>query len=189
MKRFLLIALSAIMLLSLCACGSDEYVTADGMKAAGRAAGNDAVYYNFSYPEEWSIIRNDGVIEIQYDCDESATKATHANIAVLCFTLKDSEQTAKQYWAQYEEEVQGIYTDYKLLDTKEYSEEGKLLDDAPAIKVKYEGKLNGNAYTCEQILCCRYGTVYIITLTVPSDCADKVADTMTVIKDSFEFAD
>lgn len=178
------------MAFSLCACNNDgDVVVQDGMKLAGRDAGNDAVYYNFTYPEAWDMVRNDGVIELQYDCDESAATAQYATVTVLSFTLTDSEQTAKEYWAEHEKSVQGIYTDYKFLDTEEYTEEGKLLDDTPAIKVSYQGAINGKTYVNEQLICCRYGTVYLITLVVPEEFKGQRMGVMAAIKENFVFID
>lgn len=191
MKRLLYVLISAILVCSLCACGGNEgeIVVQDGMKLAGRDAGNEAVQFNFTYPEEWTLVRNDGVIELQYDCDESAATAQYATVTVLTFSLKDSAQSAKAYWSDYEKQVQGIYTDYKLLDTEEYNETEKFLDDSPAIKVKYEGKINGNGYVNEQLICCRYGEVFIITLVVPAEFAEKTNGVMAGIKENFKFVD
>lgn len=191
MKKLLTIILAAFMLVSLCACGdSDEVVVANGMKLAGRDAGNDAVNYNFTYPDDWSIIRNDGVVEIQYDCDDSAMYQRFATVSVLTFSLKDANQTAIDYWTEYEEQLKGIYNDYTAPETViRYEEEGKLLDDTPAIRVMYSGKLNDNAYACDQVIACRYGTVYIITLVVPSEYYEKVTTVMDTVITDFDFID
>ena len=189
MKRFLLVLISALLALSLCACnnGESEIVVQDGMKLAGNGAGNEVVQFSFTYPEEWDLVRNDGVIELQYDCDDRATTAQYATATVLTFSLLDASQTAKQYWASYENDVKGIYADYKLLDTEEYNEADKYLDDSPAIKVKYQGSVNGKSYVNEQIICVRYGEVFIISLVTPADFADKTKDVMASFKENFTF--
>ncbi len=189
MKRFILALISIMLAFSLCACGGSEseIVVQDGMKLAGRDAGNDAVQYNFTYPEEWELVRNDGVIELRFDCDDSAATAQYATVTSLTFTLKDASQTAKTYWTEHEKQIQGIYTDYKLLDTEEYTEADKYLDDSPAIKVKYQGAINGITYVNEQLICCRYGEVFLITLVVPEQFADKTSGVMASIKDNFKF--
>lgn len=191
MKRFLLVLISAILVLSLCACaGSEnEVVVQDGMKLAGNSAGNKAVQFDFTYPEQWVLVRNDGVIELQYDCDESAATARYATVTVLTFTLADSSKTAKSYWADHEAEIKGIYSDYKLLDTEEYTEAENYLGDSPAIKVKYQGAVNGTTYVNEQIICCRYGEVFLITLVVPEEFAEKTNGVMASIKENFKFVD
>ncbi|MBR6562599.1 MAG: hypothetical protein IKK70_01520 [Clostridia bacterium] len=190
MKRSFAIILSLLMLLTLASCSrTDEISAGDGMKLAGRSAGNEAVEYSFQYPEEWTLVRNDGVVEIQLDCEPSDAVARYANVAVLSFGLKDANETAKQNWEKYEETVKSVYTDYKLLDTEEYDEASEYLDDAPALKVKYSGKIGEIEYLCEQIICCRYGSVYYITLTTPSEYASEVDGVVKSIKDTFEFQD
>ncbi len=188
MKRFILILTCLLLAVSLCSCKDNgETVAEPGTELAGRGAGNEAVYYTFTYPEEWELARDDGVIEIQYDCDESEMTAKYATISVLSFGLSDTEQGAKAYWESHEKELQSLYTDYKFLDTEEYNEEGKLLDDSPALKVKYSGKINEISYMNEQIICCRYGSVYLITLVVPEEHYDKVSGSLNAIKENFDF--
>ncbi len=189
MKRIILTILAFAMLFTLTACGdSDEIALGEGLELAGRDAGNEAVQYSFGYPEEWEICRNDGVIELQYDCIESEMTAMYATISILSFDLSDANQTANSYWEQHEKEVQSIYTDYKYLDTEEYNEEGKMLDDSPALKVKYSGKINDRAYVNEQVICCRYGSVYLITLVVPEEYSDKVVGALDAVINNFKFA-
>ena len=190
MKRFVLILLALLTVASLCACGTKnngDFITADGQKAAGREAGNAAVDYSFAYPEEWTIARNDGVVEIQTDCNLSDAVAEYATVTVLAFTLPDGVETAKQYWETQEQDTASVMTEYKLLDTKEYTEADQYLDDTPAMKVKYSGKMNGRTYISDQIICCRYGEVYLITLVVPEEYYESVSSVVSVVKDSFKF--
>lgn len=190
MKRFIILALAFIMTFGFCACSdSEEIFVAQGLKLAGFDAGNKAVNYSFTYPEEWSIIRNDGVVEIQFDCDESAMYAKYATVSVLSFTLQDASQAAKPYWTEHEKQLRTIYTDYKLLDTKEYVEDKDLLDDVPALKVKYSGKINDKTYLNEQIIACREGQVYLITLVVPEESYEKVETVIETVKKDFKFAE
>jgi hypothetical protein len=188
MKRFLTAALAVLLVFAFCACAkTEEVIVQDGMKLAGVQAGNKAVEYSFTYPEEWEIIRNDGVIEIQLDCDDSQATAVYATLTVLSFGLKDASQLAKPYWEEYELQLKGLYKDYKLLDTKEYDTAENYLHDAPALKVKYTGTLNGINYFNEQIICCRGGSVYLITLVVPNEYAERVDGVMKTVKENFKF--
>lgn len=191
MKKLLIFALILIMTFGFCACSSqsDEVIVGDGLKLAGVGAGNKAVEYSFTYPEHWQMIRNDGVIEIQFDCDDSSMYAKYATVSVLTFGLSDTTQTAKAYWTEHEKQLQGIYTDYRLLDTEEYADKDKYLHDVPALKVKYSGKLNNITYINEQIVACRYGKVFLITLVVPEESYEKVENVIEVIKKDFKFAE
>lgn len=189
MKKFLLILLSVLMVVSVSACdSSDPTVAGEGQKLAGKDAGNTAVQYSFAYPEEWDVYRNDGVIELQIDCNQSDAIAEYATITVLAFTLADSNQTAKEYWESQKPEAESVFQEFKELDINEYNEEGKLLDDAPAIKVKYSGKMNGRTYISDQIICCRMGEVYLVTLVVPEEYYEDVASALITVKESFKFA-
>ncbi len=187
MKKVLLVVISALILFSFCACGSDEQVTPDGMKVAGRDNGNDAVQYTFFYPETWEIVRDTATIEIKFDCNESTAIAEYATISVVGFELTgdDAELTARQYWNdKYKSEVKGLYDNFEI--EKEDGEEISL-DETPAIELSYTGDLNGHKYYCNQVICVRYGTAYLITLVVPDENKDKVAGALdTVVKD-FKF--
>jgi hypothetical protein len=191
MKKLLILALTLIMTFCFCSCSNqgDEIIVGDGLKLAGLDAGNKAVEYSFTYPENWSMIRNDGVIEIQFDCDDSSMYAKYATVSVLTFGLSDATQTAKAYWTDHEKQLQSIYSDFKLLDTKEYTEKDDLLDGTPALKVKYSGSLNEKVYINEQIVACRYGKVFLITLVVPEESYEKVENVIDVVKKNFKFAE
>ena len=191
MKKLLTFTLAIILTLSFCACSNDngEIIVEDGLKLAGVQAGNKAVEYSFTCPEAWQMIRNDGVIEIQFDCNDSAMYAQYATVSVLTFGLSDATQTAKAYWTDHEKQLQSIYSDFKLLDTKEYTEKDDLLDGTPALKVKYSGSLNEKVYINEQIVACRYGKVFLITLVVPEESYEKVENVIDVVKKNFKFAE
>ncbi len=188
MKKIITVLLIVITLCTLVSCkGSNEIELGEGLKLAGKQAGNEAVQYSFTYPEEWELCRNDGVIEIQYDCDESTTTAKLATVSVLAFDLQDATQLAKDYWESHEADLKSLYTDYKLLDTEELVDDGKKLGNTVALKVKYSGTLNGISYFNEQIICCRSGSVYLVTLVVPSEYESKVVDVIEAVRKDFIF--
>lgn len=173
MKRFVLILISAVMAFSLVSCGGNEIEPF-----------NEAVGYNFDVPEGWDIIRNDGVVELQHDCDESAQTADYATITALTFTLSDEQAdiTAKAYWEEYKSKVEAL-GEYKELDGAKNIE----IDGTPAIKVKYSYKPTERVYVCEQIICCRYGEVFFISLTAPEKYHDDVTSDFKTAMDSFKF--
>lgn len=188
MKKYIAIFLLVFTLFTLVSCKeNNEIELGEGLKLAGYQAGNKAVQYSFTYPDTWELCRNDGVIEIQFDCDESATTAKFATISVLAFDLEDPSQLAKDYWESHEEDIKSVYTDYKLLDTEELVDDGKKLGNTVALKVKYSGTLNGISYFNEQIICCRSGSVYLVTLVVPSEYESKVVDVLETVRKDFIF--
>ena len=183
MKRLLLILISIITVFSFCSCSAvDEVVAEDGTKLAGKQAGNDAVTYSFAYPEEWEMFRNDGVIELQKDCNESDAIIEYATITTLVFTLGDSNMGAKNYWEDQKADTAALFQDYKELDTEETE-----LDGTVAYKVKFSGKMNGRTYISEQIICCRLGEVFLLTLVSPEQYHDNCTSALYSIRDSFKF--
>ncbi len=189
MKRFITLAIALLMLLTLCACGDDETVTPDGMKAAGKASGNDAVQYSFFFPEEWKMIRDSGTIELQFDCNDSDAVAEYATITFHAFDLKSDEvdMKAREYWnSRHKEELKGIYTDFEILNGE--GDEVKL-GGTVALKLKYKGKINDHSYYNEQVICCRNGSVYFVTLVVPEENKDKVKGSLDRVIKDFEFND
>ncbi len=173
MKRFLLILIAATMAFSLASCGGNEIEPF-----------NEAVGYNFDVPDGWEIIRNDGVVELQHDCDESAQTADYATITALTFSLTGEETniTAKAYWEKYKTKVEAL-GEYKEIDGLEEIK----LDGTDAIKVKYSYKPTERVYVCEQIVCCRYGEVFFISLTAPEKYHDDVTSTFDSVIETFKF--
>ena len=188
MKRFILILTALVLAVSFCGCDkNDQSIAADGQLVAGVLAGNDAVDYSFAYPEEWSLVRNDGTIELQFDYNLSDSYANYATYTVLAFSLSDTTQTVKSYWESQKERVVGTLSDYKELDVEEYDTPETYLDDSPAMKVKYSFKHLDMTYISEQIICVRMGSVYLLTLTVPEEGYSYSSSIISAVKDSFLF--
>jgi hypothetical protein len=187
MKRAFLILLAALMCILLCACGNGEVVAPDGKRVAGKAAGNEVTQYSFCYPEQWELIRNSGTIELKFDCNESEAVAEYATISVVGFDLagEDAELTSKQYWNnKHKAELEGLYTDFAILNGEGDEIE---LGGTVALEMHYSGKISDRGYYNEQIICCRYGSVYLVTLVVPEEHKDKVADALESVVAEFEF--
>lgn len=188
MKRFLLILTALLLVVSLCGCGKDESVIAeDGQLVAGVEAGNKAVDYSFAYPEEWTVARNDGTIELQFDYNPSDSHANYATYTVLAYTLSDTDQTVSEYWESEKERVKSTFADYKELDVEKYDTTDTYLDDSPAMKIKYSFKHLDMTYISEQIICVRLGSVYLLTLTVPEEGYDHSSSIVSVVKNSLVF--
>lgn len=189
MKRFLILLIAIITVFSFCACQDNENVTPDGLKVAGRGNGNDAVQYTFFYPEDWEMVRDSGTVELKYDCNQSSGRAEYATISVVAFELtgNETEMTARQYWNEkYVSEVEGLYDNFKIENSEG---EETSLDEIPAVELEYTGDINEHKYYCNQVICIRYGTVYIISLVVPDENKEHVSGALdTVIKD-FEFSE
>ncbi len=189
MKRFLLMLIALFMVVSLCSCSNnDEITVGEDQVLAGRQAGNEAVDYSFAYPKEWSRVRNDGTIELQFDYNPSDGYANYATYTVLAFALSDNAQTVKGYWEEQEPRVKDTFNDYKVLDIQEYdTPETYLGKVAPAMKVKYSFRHMDMTYISEQIICVHMNSVYLLTLTVPEEGYEFSSGIVACAKDSFVF--
>ena len=194
MKR--IISLTLIVLFAVAAlagCTNNAEVSApDGQKVAGRAAGNDAVYYSFNYPDDWDIAENDGIVAIRKDLNKSDLIAQYASINVLTFGLSDVNTGARDYWKQYKKDLSDNLLDFKMLGQTEEGENAKdgeetKLGDTVALKVRYSGRYSEKTYLYDQVICCRNGTVYIVTLTAVNDDYDSVKDVLDTVTGSFVF--
>jgi len=172
MKRFCIVLVVLSVCLSLCGCGEKDIQTL-----------NEAVSYNFTIPEEWEIVRDEGIIELRYDCNKSEQVAEYATIISHTFELNDEQKDfgAKNYWDEYKSDVESL-TGYIELDYEEIE-----LDGTPALKVKYSYSPATLTYVSEQIICCRLGEVFLITLTSPESYAEDVATVFDGVIETFEF--
>jgi len=171
MKRFLTAALALICIFALFACSESESEAPDGQKTAGRAAGNEAVNYSFFYPEKWEVAENTGVVMLKFNCSSASGIYEYATMSVLTFNLADSSQGARDYWNGYEK-----------IDDKEIK-----LGGTVALKIKYFLSKDDGRFEFEQVVCCRNGSVYIVTLGAPEKYYEAVNADFGIMLDSFVF--
>ena len=200
--RITALIILVIMALSLAACTEGSDVNPEENQAlAGRQAGNEAVYYSFAYPNDWELSENDGSIAIRIDCDSSSATARYASINVLSFELSDTNTGARDYWNSYKKDLAAIMQDFTVLGGTEAEtlegEEGEVseqpdgeaieLDGTVALRVKYSGKYTENTYIYDQVICCRNGTVYLLTLCALNADFDSVKPSFETVIDTFVF--
>ena len=205
-KKIIATALAAVSALLLASCGNGPVISdEDGRTIAGRQAGNEAVDYSFAYPKEWELGRNDGVIAIRLDCNESDAVAEYASINVLEFTLADANTGARDYWNGYKKDLAETLKDFTVLgaptETAGSADESAAAEaSAPAaegeeiklggtvaLKVRYSGRVTEKTYLYDQIICCRNGTVYMITFTATNDDYPKAKPALDVVAETFVF--
>lgn len=182
MKRFLTAALALICIFALFACSESESEAPDGQKTAGRAAGNEAVNYSFFYPEKWEVAENTGVVMLKFNCSSASGIYEYATMSVLTFNLADSSQGARDYWNGYEKDIQKAYSGYEKIDDKEIK-----LGGTVALKIKYFLSKDDGRFEFEQVVCCRNGSVYIVTLGAPEKYYEAVNADFGIMLDSFVF--
>ncbi len=200
-KRTAALLLAIAALAAFTACGGKKIDEAANRKIAGRQAGNDAVDYSFAYPEEWELGENNGVISIRFDCNKSDAVARYTTINVTTFSLADSSTGARNYWNDYKKLLAERLGDFTMLNKPAKSEtsgetsgetseaDGKeiKLGGTVALKVHYSAKLTENTYLYDQIICCRNGAVYIVTLTATNDDYETAKSALDVVEQTFVF--
>ena len=184
MKKTAVLLLAFLLVFSLFSCSKKDSDIPEGKEVAGYNGGNTAVDYSFFYPERWELSENTGIISIRCDCNISDQIASYATISVMAFTLNENEKNmgAKTYWENYRKDVESTYKDFKMLDDKEVK-----LDNVDAYRVKYSASLTENKYTFCQVICVRYGTAYLITLTAKENEFESVFADFESVCGDFKF--
>lgn len=181
MKRTTLLLLMLCFCVLLSACGESQPAT-DAPEGCLRADG-EATDFNFCYPNTWELDRNDGMISVKTNVGQSGVKA-YASVSVMAFTLEDTTQGAFNYWDDYKADLKDTYGD--KISFAEEKKAVKLYKD-DACLCRYSIKLSDVTYLYEQVICVRYGQVYILTLTTPDGTMGQVSDGWKTIQDTFVF--
>lgn len=176
----LAILLCASLLLSAC---NNEEEPSDVPEGCLRAE-NEAVDYTFCYPDTWTVDRNDGMISIKYNVGKQGTIA-NASVSVSAFTMENSDMLANAYWDTYKADLIDLYTEEKLNFVSE--KVPTKLGGVAANRNRYDLTLSDMTYTFEQVICVRYGVVYLVTYTVPAVSYDTAADGFEKVIETFAF--
>lgn len=183
--RFLLLALALLLCatLALSSCNSEEEQT--DIPEGCLLAGNDAVDYTFCYLNTWELDRNDGMIGVKFNVGKQGTLA-YASVGVSAFTLEDSSMLANAYWDEINKpDLLDLYGEEKLNFVSE--KVPAKLGGVEANRNRYTLRLSDITYTFEQVICIRYGVVYLVTYTVPEAAYDAAVDGFEKIIETFTF--
>lgn len=182
-KAFLFYCLPFLLLASLllCACSRGES-NGDAPEGCVRME-NDAVDYTFCYDETWEIDRSDGMVGIKYNVAGGSSIA-YASISVMSFTLADSSMGANNYWDTYRADLADLYGERIAFESEKAECE---LAGIPANRNHYTLQLSDATYTYEQVVCVRYGVVYLITLTSPEGSYERTIDCFNTVIETFRF--
>lgn len=201
LKKTLSFLLIAALALTLCACtqnsGDDESLPDGSIRF-----NNDAADYTFVYTDDWSVDYQTGISSLQKNTANSSVTATYARISVMAFDGGSCE-SAREYWQEYKAEIKANYGSFEVdqsstsTDDSGNTAEGIeiKLDDAAALRVKYTADLNRSgdtsadsvAYTFEQVICLRNGSLYILTFSAREGDYDTCLAGFEQVINSFEF--
>lgn len=145
---------------------------------------NDIVDYTFCYPDTWRVASENGISSVEYTSANGHT----AKVSVMAFDT--DADSATEYWETYKKDIAATFNMDPALDESRqdtasdeseqntasdkkdpyYMSEVKL-DGVSALKVAYTASYGAseNLYRFDQVICIRYGTVYIITFSSLND--------------------
>ncbi len=171
-KTIKIAALLACSCLILSSCGNKQSVATGGFSVTE----NQFVDYTFEYPEDWKLIRNDGMIAIKPDND---------NVSLSCtiFEPDNPSMLVNEYWDGYFKTYKETFGD----KVEVVSEEETVLHDVPAKDITYTSEIVGESYTFNQVVAIRNGTVYTLTYTAKPDDFDTYKSALTHAVTSFRF--
>lgn len=182
-KPFLFRCLPLLLLVSLllCACSGKEN-NGDAPEGCAQFE-NEALDYTFCYDETWEIDRSDGMVGIKRNVAGGSSLA-YASISVMSFTLADSSMGANNYWDTYRADLVDLYGERIAFEAEK--EECKL-GGVPANRNRYTLQLSDATYTYEQVICIRYGVVYLVTLTSPEGGYESTIGCFDTAVETFSF--
>ena len=177
MKKFCLIIVLVLTLLLLISCSKKETDIPDGMAVLN----GDAVEFNFYYPEDWQIDRNDGMVSV-YVSDKD-----RSNVSVTTFTAPAEVQGVDGYLTMgnttYFDHVKATFPDLEMLtDGEEVT-----LGGAPARQYVFTASVSGDPYKFRQVITYYYGYIHILTYTSTIDGFDSHTDEVNKIISEFTF--
>ena len=190
MKRILCFALVLVTLFAFVACSREEGEAPVGMKnAAGKA--NDFYLY---VPKDWIVNTTDRDLMASARVSENDS----SNITMIGYADTDGEyKDAQNYWEYYSKELENrVFDKVKDSETGEekssftlISESETFMDENPAKKYEYSGKVAGIDLRYMQIITKKDNVFYIFTYTSTPDLYEFhiEKDTINTILKFFEF--
>ena len=175
----LLIILLSSAVFSSCQISTEPSSAPEGCKKAA----NEAVDFAFYYKDTWTLDRTDGMLSVKYNVGNSLSQQ-YATISAQAFNLADTSQGANDYWDRYKTELQAAYG--TLVSFQNEKLETKL-GGVIANRNRYTIVMSDVSYLFDQVLCVRYGNVYIVTLCAPESNYQSVVDGFDTVVSSFRF--
>lgn len=146
-KKFLIIALSAVLLLAGCNKDPDAPT---GMKTAS----GEGADYTLFVPDDWTVDITTGATGAYY------SNADTSGVLVTSWDLPNTDTTLDEWWETNLDEIQNVYTDVTVEDS-----ENILIDGNHAVKYTWTGTLGDYTYRVLQAATIKNGNVYLFTYT------------------------
>lgn len=175
----ILCVLLAAMLFTSCSTNTVDPSVPEGYLRAG----NDAVDYTFLYPNTWTLDRDDGMIGIKYNVGNNLTQR-YASISTQAYSLEDANMGANDYWDMYKADIQTAYGNLVSFQAEKVETE---LGEVVANRNRYVITMDAINYLFEQVICVRYGNVYIVTFTTPEENYSEIVSNFDDVLTSFQF--
>lgn len=187
-KLIAVVLLLCVLMMASCSNKTDTEAPEGTLKFE-----NDIVDYTFFYPDTWRVASENGISSVEYTSANGHT----AKVSVMAFDT--DADSVNEYWETYQKDIvatfnvdptpdeskpdtasdeiqQDTASDESEQDTASdksepyYKSEVKL-DGVTALKVSYTASYGAseNLYRFDQVICIRYGTVYIITFSSLND--------------------
>lgn len=180
-KRAFLAALALLLTATLFSC---QFSTEPTNVPEGCAeAASEAVDFAFYYKDTWTLDRSDGMLAVKYNVGNNLSRQ-YATVSAQAFSLQDSETGANDYWDRNKTDLLAAYGSLITFQSEKLETS---LGGVVANRNRYTVVMNETAFLFEQVICVRYGNVYLVTLCVPENDYQTVVDGFDTVLSSFRF--
>ncbi len=184
-KRIISLVLALVMLLSLCACASQEGPEGVEIPSGFLMAENEKTDYYFFYPSTWILDRNDAGMTSAY-----VSENDFSNISVTTFTASVEYPTLldyaeKYYFAKFEDNFNHLKV--------EKNQDGSLkrsslkVDGCEALAVNYSATFSGENYGFRVWFISRGGYIYTVLYTAKEALYEAHLEEATAIAENLKF--
>ena len=177
MKKFSVFFVIILCVLLLVSCSKEETDIPEGMAVLN----GEAVEFNFYYPEDWLVDRNDGMVSVY------ASEKDRSNVSVTTFTASGDVTGVEGFLTMgdttYFDNMRATFPDLEMLTDGEETS----LDGVPAKQFVFTATVAGESYKFRQIISYRYGYIYILTYTSTAEGFDSHTDEVNSIISEFKF--
>ena len=179
-KKILSLLLILPVLLAAAGC---QIALPSSVPEGCKEASSEALDFAFYFKDTWELDRADGMLSIKYNVGNNVSKQ-YATVSAQAFSLQDSEMGANDYWDSYKGDMQSAYGSMITFQNEKLE---TTLGGVVANRSRYTIVMEEIPFLFEQVICVRYGNVYLVTLTVPESRYQDVVDGFDTVLTHFRF--